>query len=266
MQHADLAPLADSREVVSLLPLDQEAGVRKDNLHSACTWFFRAKALSKPDKSFKDVLDSRKLTGRMPGRRGRCFCHYFYMLPHLQIGFGNDLDLGLCAWLCKYSAWFAQTLAANESSRTSWTSRDQIRGDFARKKSTRPTIHTPLFEIFSTKQWKNGWWMVNRFGWIMLETAKNPHIKTINMQARVFACDCSLATWSKIRRCAGSPKDTPDNVVASCVFYSIRMLRSLGPDSEHWCPVQVEMIVHSKQLCHFRRRTLLGWLGESVHP
>ena len=100
----------------------------------------------------------------------------------------------------------------------------------------------------------------------MLETAKNPHIKTINMQARVFACDCSLATWSKIRRCAGSPKDTPDNVVASCVFYSIRMLRSLGPDSEHWCPVQVEMIVHSKQLCHFRRRTLLGWLDESVHP
>ena len=45
-----------------------------------------------------------KPTGRMAWR---CFCHYFCMLPHLQIGFGNDLDRGLCAWWCKYSAWFA---------------------------------------------------------------------------------------------------------------------------------------------------------------
>ena len=29
---------------------------------------------------------------------------------------------------------------------------------------------------------------------------------------------------------------------------------------------QVEMIVHSKQRRRFRRETLLGWLGESVHP
>ena len=43
-QHADLAPLADSREVASLLLFDREAGVRKDNLHCACTCFFRAKA------------------------------------------------------------------------------------------------------------------------------------------------------------------------------------------------------------------------------
>ena len=39
-QHADLAPRAD--------------------LHRACTWFFRAKARLEPDKSWKDVLDSRK--------------------------------------------------------------------------------------------------------------------------------------------------------------------------------------------------------------
>ena len=78
-------------------------------------------------------------TGRMPGR---CFCHYFCMLPYLQIGFGNDLGWGLCAWQCKYSAWFAQTLASNESQRTPWTSRDQIWGDIARKRKTRPTIHT----------------------------------------------------------------------------------------------------------------------------
>ena len=39
-------------------------------------------------------------------------------------------------------------------------------------------------------------------------------------------------------------------VVASCVIYRI-------------C---TKMIVHSKQRRRFRRGTLLGWLGESVHP
>ena len=55
-----LGSTADSREVASLLPLDREAGVREDKLHRACTWFFRAKARLEPDKSWKDVLDSRK--------------------------------------------------------------------------------------------------------------------------------------------------------------------------------------------------------------
>ena len=59
-QHADFAPRADSRDVASLLPLDREAGVCEDNLRRACTWFFRAKARLEPDKSWKDVLDSRK--------------------------------------------------------------------------------------------------------------------------------------------------------------------------------------------------------------
>ena len=45
----------------------------------------------------------KKPTGRMPGR---CFCHCFWMLPHLQIGSGNDLDRRLCAWRCKCSACF----------------------------------------------------------------------------------------------------------------------------------------------------------------
>ena len=36
----DLAPRADFREVAALLPLDQEAGVRDDNLHRACFFFF----------------------------------------------------------------------------------------------------------------------------------------------------------------------------------------------------------------------------------
>ena len=46
--------------MASLFPLDQEAGVCEDNLRRACTWFFRAKARLEPNKSWKDVLDSRK--------------------------------------------------------------------------------------------------------------------------------------------------------------------------------------------------------------
>ena len=80
----------------------------------------------------------------------------------------------------------------------------------------------------------------------------------------VFACDGLLTTWSKIQRCAGRPKDTPGNVVASCILFACS--DALGPDSEHRRAVQVEMIVHSKQRRRFRRETLLGWLGESVHP
>ena len=60
LQHVDLAPQADSREVAAFLPLDQETEVHYDNLHSACTWFFRAKARLDPAKSWKDVLNSRK--------------------------------------------------------------------------------------------------------------------------------------------------------------------------------------------------------------
>ena len=72
-----------------------------------------------------------KSTRRMSGR---CFCHYFCMLSHLQIGLGMTLVEGYVHG--------AQTLVANESSRTPWTSRDWICGDIARKKATRPTIHT----------------------------------------------------------------------------------------------------------------------------
>ena len=103
----------------------------------------------------KHVWTCRILEGcaEFPGKqtgwmRGRCLCHYFCMLPHLQIGFGNDLVRGLCAWRCKYSAWFAQTLAANVSSRTFWSSRDWIRFDIARKKTTRSTIHTASHRNF----------------------------------------------------------------------------------------------------------------------
>ena len=45
LQHADLAPRADSREMASLLPLDQEAGVREDNLHRAYVHGFSAPKL-----------------------------------------------------------------------------------------------------------------------------------------------------------------------------------------------------------------------------
>ena len=60
LQHVDLAPLTDSREVAALLPLDQEAAVLDDNLQSACTWFFRAKARLEPAKFWNDVQNSRK--------------------------------------------------------------------------------------------------------------------------------------------------------------------------------------------------------------
>ena len=44
LQHVELASLADFRYVAAFLPLGQEAGIRDDNLHGACTWYFRAKA------------------------------------------------------------------------------------------------------------------------------------------------------------------------------------------------------------------------------
>ena len=43
-----------------MLPLDQEAGVREDNLHSAYTWSFQAKTRLEPYKSWKDVLEPRE--------------------------------------------------------------------------------------------------------------------------------------------------------------------------------------------------------------
>ena len=93
---------------VTLQPcsLDQEAGVCDDNLHRACTWFFSRQSSIGTWQILEGCAGfPEKPTGRMPGR---CFCHYFCMLPHLQIVFGNDIVWQLCAswWQCKYSAWF----------------------------------------------------------------------------------------------------------------------------------------------------------------
>ena len=139
--HADLAPQADSSEVASLLPPESWPRRRSTLGQSTLCMYmvFSRQARLEPDKSGKDVMDSQKTDRK---NAWALLLSLLAVLPHLQIRFGNDLDRGLCAWQCKYSAWLAQTLAAFELSRTSWTSRDWIRGDFALKKSTRPTIHT----------------------------------------------------------------------------------------------------------------------------
>ena len=48
-----------------------------------------------------------------------------------------------------------------------------------------------------------------------------------NEYASTWFLRATLATWSKIRKCAGRPEDRPDNVVASCVLYRICMLRCI---------------------------------------
>ena len=50
-----------------------------------------------------------------------CFCHYVCILWHRQTGFRDYLSQGLFAWQWTYSAWFAQTVAANEPFRSCWT-------------------------------------------------------------------------------------------------------------------------------------------------
>ena len=103
--------------MASLLPLDREAGEREDNLHRAYTWFFRAKARLEPDKSWKDVLDSRK------NRQEECLgvaSVITFACSHISRSF---LEMTLFDSYVHGNAnirlGFAQTLAANESSRTS---------------------------------------------------------------------------------------------------------------------------------------------------
>ena len=92
----------------------------------------------------------------------------------------------------------------------------------------------------------------------------NPHIKTMNMQARGFCARrfaCHLVEYSKM--CLETKRHARQRrcKLRRCKLHTY----ALGPDSEHWRAVQVEMIVHYKQRRRFRRGTLLGWLGESVH-
>ena len=52
--------LVDSDDEAAVLPPDQDAGVRDENMQCAHTWLVLAKARLAPAKSWKDVFDSRK--------------------------------------------------------------------------------------------------------------------------------------------------------------------------------------------------------------
>ena len=93
-----------------------------------------------------------------------------------------------------------------------------------------------------------------------LEIAKNSHIKSMKLQTKAFHATVGLPLCQK---CAGRPKDTPDNVVASCIVYHIRMLRCMRARLRAPRAVQVEMLVHSKQPRCFRRGTD-GWGSTST--
>ena len=89
----------------SLLTKKQEYAMTICTVH---VFFFCAKAPIGTCQILQGCAESPgKLepTGRKPGC---CFCHYLGMT---LVVYGR----GLCAWRCKYSTWFAQTLAANES-------------------------------------------------------------------------------------------------------------------------------------------------------
>ena len=56
----DFARQADFDDEAAVLHSAQDAGVRDENLHPACTWFFRAKDRLEPAKTWKDVLHFRE--------------------------------------------------------------------------------------------------------------------------------------------------------------------------------------------------------------
>ena len=95
LQHADLAPrqIPVRWHPCSLLTEKQEYARTSYTVH--VHGFFAPKLDWNLTNLGKMCWIPGKPTGRMAWR---CFCHYFCMLPHLQIGFGNDLDRGLCAW------------------------------------------------------------------------------------------------------------------------------------------------------------------------
>ena len=76
----DLAPRADFREVAALLPLDQEAGVRDDNLHRACFLFLR----QSPDWNLPNLARMCWIAGKTWTDRKKAWV----LLLSL---FGNDL-------------------------------------------------------------------------------------------------------------------------------------------------------------------------------
>ena len=201
---------------------------------------FSHKTLLEPAQSWEDVLNSQE------NRKEECLDvasgHYLCMLPYLQIWFGNDIGLGLCALQCKYLAWFTQTLASNESLRTPWTSslssssRYWIQGDIALKKTTQPTLNTASH--YQKISWRNCERTVSGSKWILVdyvEHSEEPAHKTMNMQTSGLCHYGSLATWSNFWRCAGSR-----DMVQPPVFLTSALKRKLKKTCIHlatWRPV-----------------------------
>ena len=103
----------------------------------------------------------------------------------------------------------------------------EIEFEVSWKKTTRPTIHTAShYSKFSRGNHERTVGATDSVDckviWMdYVRNSEEPAHKNYEYaNTWFFARKSSLqvATWSKIRRCAGRPKDTPDNVNASCVL------------------------------------------------
>ena len=88
------------------------------------------------------------------------------------------------------------------------------------------------------------------------EIAKKLHIKAMNMQTKAFCATVGLPFSRKFEDVLKDQKTRQTSLqAASYIAYACS--NALGPDSKHRAAraVQVEMLVHSKQLHRFRRGT-----------
>ena len=119
----DFAPWVDYDDLAAVLDSAQNAALPDENLLSACTLFFSARAQLASAKTWKDVLHSQENSQQECIASGIASAIVLACSVHHKTGFWDNLCQGLCASWCTYAAaWIASNSSSAGCPWTIWIS------------------------------------------------------------------------------------------------------------------------------------------------
>ena len=174
-----------------------------------------------------------------------CFLiNYVCLLWLCRTGFGINFGLELCGWPWKYSAWFYQTLTANEwcqiHCQSLWASRDYIQGDIGLARNPIVRIMWGQTRGFCERKfaWVPG--EISQMCWKTKSSARQ-YRRRLHLISPTRACQTLISRapykWS-LWRCLFTPKHRKKHSTGDAGGMTSRSCRCGAPGSQANPPLQ----------------------------